>query len=108
MKPPKILSGNVLSEEKNCRFNVIKTLSKICTNYRLPYFTFSPTFSTCPSHGYISGEHFKCPKCGEECEVFSRVVGYIRPVRQWNEGKQSEFEIRKTYTMKEEVIFSNQ
>ncbi len=100
---------HIFAGERIADVNVMKTLvKKICTNYRLPYFTFSPTFSTCPSHGYISGEHFKCPKCGEECEVFSRVVGYIRPVRQWNEGKQSEFEIRKTYTMKEEVIFSNQ
>ncbi len=74
--------------------NLVK---KICTNYRIPYFTFSPTFSTCPTHGYIAGEHFSCPKCQENCEVFSRVVGYIRPVRQWNEGKKAEFEARKTF-----------
>lgn len=78
---------------------VMKNLvKKICTNYRLPYFTFSPTFSTCQNHGYISGEHYACPKCGEECEVFSRIVGYIRPVRQWNEGKVTEFSLRKNYT----------
>lgn len=78
---------------------VMKNLvKKVCTNYRLPYFTFSPTFSTCQNHGYISGEHYACPKCGEECEVFSRIVGYIRPVRQWNEGKVTEFSLRKNYT----------
>jgi len=76
--------------------NLIK---KICTNYRLPYFTFSPTFSTCQNHGYIAGEHYTCPKCGEECEVFSRVVGYIRPVRQWNEGKKEEFAARVNYDL---------
>ena len=74
--------------------NLIK---KICNNYRLPYFTFSPTFSTCPEHGYLAGEHFKCPKCGKDCEVFTRIVGYIRPVRQWNEGKAAEYEIRKNF-----------
>lgn len=74
--------------------NLVK---KICTNYKLPYFTFSPTFSTCENHGYIAGEHFTCPKCGENCEVFSRVVGYIRPVRQWNEGKKTEFAVRKNF-----------
>ena len=74
--------------------NLVK---KICNNYRLPYFTFSPTFSTCPEHGYLAGEHFKCPKCGKDCEVFTRIVGYIRPVRQWNEGKAAEYEIRKNF-----------
>ncbi len=77
---------------------ILKTLvRKICTNYHLPYFTFTPTFSTCSSHGYLEGEHFECPKCGSECEVYSRVVGYVRPVNQWNEGKRTEFKNRKTY-----------
>lgn len=80
-----------------------KLVRKICENYRLPYFTFSPTFSTCPTHGYIAGEHFECPKCGEDSEVFSRVVGYIRPVRQWNEGKKTEFEVRKNFVINENV-----
>ena len=79
-------------------------VKKICTNYKLPYFTFSPTFSTCPTHGYVAGEHFKCPKCGDDCEVFSRVVGYIRPVKQWNEGKKTEFEARKTFTIDENKV----
>lgn len=77
---------------------------KICNNYKLPYFTFSPTFSTCANHGYIAGEHFKCPKCGSDCEVYSRVVGYIRPVRQWNEGKRTEFEMRKTFKFDESAL----
>ena len=78
--------------------NLVK---KICNNYRLPYFTFSPTFSTCPNHGYISGEHYTCPECGESCEVYSRVVGYIRPVNQWNKGKKKEFSNRKTFEIEE-------
>ena len=69
---------------------------KVAENYPIPYFTITPTFSLCPSHGYISGEHHTCPVCGEECEVYSRVVGYYRPVSQWNEGKQEEFRRRKT------------
>ncbi|MBX5321903.1 MAG: ribonucleoside triphosphate reductase [Candidatus Bathyarchaeota archaeon] len=70
---------------------------KVAWNFRLPYFTLTPTFSVCPTHGYISGEHKHCPKCGANCEVYSRVVGYLRPVDQWNDGKQAEFTIRKTF-----------
>ena len=69
----------------------------ICDRYRLPYFTVTPTFSICPEHGYIRGRHESCPKCGGETEVYSRVVGYLRPVKQWNEGKQQEFKQRKTF-----------
>lgn len=77
---------------------VVKNLvKKVCENYKLPYFTFSPTFSVCPTHGYVAGEHFKCPDCASDCEVFSRVVGYISPVNQWNEGKSEEFKLRKTF-----------
>jgi ribonucleoside-triphosphate reductase len=72
-------------------------VKKICQNYRLPYFTFTPTFSVCPTHGYISGQMHTCDRCGNSCEVYSRIVGYLRPVSQWNEGKQAEFDIRKTY-----------
>lgn len=64
---------------------------------KLPYFTLTPTFSICVDHGYLSGEHFKCPHCGRSTEVYSRVVGYYRPVRNWNIGKQEEFRKRKTY-----------
>jgi len=78
--------------------SVVKDLVKtICYNYRLPYFTITPTFSVCPNHGYISGEHEQCPKCGSHCEVYSRIVGYLRPVDQWNKGKRSEFKLRKTF-----------
>lgn len=69
----------------------------VCTKYSLPYFTISPTFSVCPTCGYIVGEHAHCPKCQNECEVYSRIVGYLRPVSQWNKGKKSEFTQRKTY-----------
>ncbi|MFZ2071246.1 MAG: ribonucleoside triphosphate reductase [Halobacteriota archaeon] len=79
---------------------VIKRLiHKVCASYHLPYFTFTPTFSVCPSHGYIAGEHCSCPECGGEAEVYSRVVGYLRPVNQWNEGKRAEFRIRKAFVV---------
>ena len=71
----------------------------VCHKYRLPYFTLSPTFSVCPSCGYVAGEHALCPKCEDECEVYSRVVGYLRPVQQWNKGKKQEFCTRKTYDL---------
>jgi ribonucleoside-triphosphate reductase len=70
---------------------------KVCENYRLPYFTFSPTFSVCPTHGYLAGEKELCPKCEEPCEVYSRVVGYLRPVNQWNKGKQEEYRTREVF-----------
>ncbi|MCD6504128.1 ribonucleoside triphosphate reductase, partial [Candidatus Bathyarchaeota archaeon] len=64
---------------------------------RLPYFTLTPTFSICPTHGYLNGEQNTCPVCGAKCEVYSRVVGYLRPVDQWNDGKQAEFRLRRTF-----------
>jgi ribonucleoside-triphosphate reductase (formate) len=78
---------------------------RVANNYHLPYFTLTPTFSVCPVHGYISGEHFECPKCEEEqpCEVYSRVVGYLRPVRQWNKGKRSEYAERQTFNAIQQV-----
>ncbi len=89
---------HIFAGERISNIETMKNLvKKICNNYRLPYFTFSPTFSTCPNHGYVAGEHFTCPDCGAECEVYSRVVGYIRPVKQWNKGKKMEFKSRKTY-----------
>ncbi len=72
---------------------------KICEKYSLPYFTFSPTFSVCPNHGYIKGESDRCPNCGEPCEIYSRVVGYLRPINQWNKGKKEEFKMRKLFTV---------
>ena len=74
-------------------------IRKICESYHLPYFTFTPTFSVCPSHGYVAGEHYTCPECGAETEVYSRVVGYLRPVKQWNKGKREEFRTRKTFVV---------
>ena len=89
---------HIFAGERVYDINVVKNLvKKVCENYKLPYFTFSPTFSICPTHGYVAGEHFTCPDCGENCEVFSRVVGYISPVNQWNEGKTEEFKLRKTF-----------
>ena len=70
---------------------------KICENYHLPYFTVTPTFSVCPTHGYITGEYKKCPTCHKEAEVYSRIVGYLRPVKQWNKGKKEEFKMRKEF-----------
>lgn len=93
---------HIFAGERVYDTNVVKNLvKKVCENYKLPYFTFSPTFSVCPTHGYVAGEHFKCPDCGEDCEVFSRVVGYISPVNQWNEGKTEEFKLRKTFDVNE-------
>ncbi|MDO4713056.1 MAG: ribonucleoside triphosphate reductase [Candidatus Saccharibacteria bacterium] len=76
----------------------LKQLVKnICTNYHLPYFTFSPSFSVCRNHGYLAGEHQVCPNCGGETEIYSRVVGFLRPVSHWNKGKQAEFVMREHY-----------
>jgi ribonucleoside-triphosphate reductase len=77
--------------------NVVKGLvKKVAQNYHLPYFSLTPTFSVCPDHGYLSGEHALCPRCDKTTEIYSRVVGYLRPVQQWNAGKQAEFKLRKT------------
>jgi len=79
--------------------NIKLLIKKVFENFKLPYITFSPTFSICPTHGYLEGEHFECPKCTikQPCEVYSRIVGYYRPVGQWNNGKQQEFEERKVF-----------
>ena len=78
---------------------VKKLVKKVFENFKLPYFTLTPTFSICPHHGYIAGEHFTCPKCiiEQPCEVYSRIVGYLRPVSQYNPGKKEEFGERKTF-----------
>ncbi|MCG8687622.1 MAG: ribonucleoside triphosphate reductase [Desulfobacterales bacterium] len=86
-----------LGEEVEDTEVVKQVVSKVSNSFRLPYFTLTPTFSVCPSHGYISGEHEKCATCDSDTEVYSRVVGYLRPVGQWNNGKQTEFCMRKTY-----------
>lgn len=71
---------------------------KIAENYKLPYFTISPTYSVCPDHGYLNGEHFTCPNCGKSSEVYSRITGYYRPVQNWNAGKKQEYTQRREYT----------
>ena len=70
---------------------------KIAENYRLPYYTLSPTYSVCKNHGYLAGEQPVCPFCGEKAEVYSRITGYYRPVQNWNDGKAQEFKDRRTY-----------
>ena len=72
-------------------------VKKIAKNYKLPYYTLSPTYSVCREHGYITGEEYTCPKCGENTEVYSRITGYYRPVQNWNDGKTQEFKDRKEY-----------
>ena len=72
---------------------------KIAENYKLPYYTLSPTYSVCKEHGYIAGEHFTCPKCGQKAEVYSRITGYYRPVQNWNDGKLEEYKERRTYNI---------
>jgi len=74
-----------------------KLVRKIAENFDIPYFTLSPTFSVCRLHGYLKGEHFSCPNCGEDTEVYSRIVGYYRPVKNWNLGKKSEYRDRRVY-----------
>ncbi|MBS6451102.1 MAG: ribonucleoside triphosphate reductase [Ruminococcus sp.] len=72
---------------------------KIAENYKLPYYTISPTYSVCKDHGYIAGEHFTCPECGGQTEVYSRITGYYRPVQNWNDGKAQEFKDRTVYNL---------
>jgi len=81
-------------------------VKKIAHNTRLPYFSLTPTFSVCLDHGYIKGSQEKCPECGKECEVYSRIVGYIRPIKNWNKGKREEFNHRTEYL--EEKALKNQ
>ncbi len=77
---------------------------KIAENYRLPYYSISPTYSVCKNHGYIAGQHFECPECGEGAEVYSRITGYYRPVQNWNDGKTQEYKERKVYNMESSDI----
>jgi len=79
-------------------------IRKIAENYRLPYYTLSPTYSVCSEHGYIAGEQYTCPTCGKETEVYSRITGYYRPVKNWNDGKSQEYKERKTYDIANSVM----
>ena len=74
-----------------------RLVRKIAENYRLPYYTISPTYSICSDHGYLTGEQFTCPICGKKTEVYSRITGYYRPVQNWNDGKTQEYKDRKVY-----------
>jgi ribonucleoside-triphosphate reductase len=98
-----------LGEEEPSPTATKNLVRKVAENYALPYYTITPTFSVCPDHGYIAGEHQLCPICQAaqkttECEIYSRVVGYIRPVNQWNKGKQQEFRDRTTFDLREKVL----
>ena len=87
--------GERLKDWKSCA----ELVRKIAENYKLPYYTMSPTYSVCESCGYINGEVNTCPKCGKETEIYSRITGYYRPVKNWNAGKTEEFKQRKTYDL---------
>jgi anaerobic ribonucleoside-triphosphate reductase len=87
--------GEKIDDPESCKLLV----RRITNNVRMPYFTLTPTFSICHTHGYQHGEQWTCPDCGEPCEVYSRVVGYFRPVQQWNEGKREEFKERRGYAI---------
>jgi len=106
----KYTGGSVLHlflGEKISDIQTVKSLiKKVFEKFHLPYITITPTFSICPVHGYLSGEHFECPKCliKQPCEVYSRVVGYYRPVTQYNTGKLSEYRQRKTFKLKDKDI----
>ena len=87
--------GQKLPDWKSCA----KLVRKIAENYKLPYYTMSPTYSVCSKHGYITGEMYTCPECGRKTEVYSRITGYYRPVQNWNDGKTEEFKNRRTYVI---------
>jgi ribonucleoside-triphosphate reductase len=89
---------HIYLQEQISDARVVKGLiKKVCTQFHVPYFTLTPSFSVCPSHGYLAGKQESCPVCHDETEVYSRIVGYLRPIKQWNEGKQAEFNIRKAF-----------
>ena len=92
--------GEKLPDWKACA----DLVRKIAENYKLPYYTMSPTYSVCADHGYIRGEHFTCPECGRKTEVYSRITGYYRPVQNWNDGKAQEFKDRKTYVIERSCL----
>lgn len=93
-----------LGEKLDSWESAAKLVRTIAENYKLPYYTLSPTYSVCKEHGYIAGEHFTCPTCGGKAEVYSRITGYYRPVQNWNEGKTQEYKNRKLYEVKNSYL----
>jgi ribonucleoside-triphosphate reductase len=92
--------GQKLPSWKSC-MNLVR---KIAENYRIPYYTMSPTYSVCKEHGYLVGEVYECPHCGNKTEVYSRITGYYRPIQNWNDGKTAEFKDRKEYNLRESKL----
>jgi ribonucleoside-triphosphate reductase len=92
--------GESIDNPQTCA-SLVKSIAE---NYHIPYFTLSPTFSVCHSHGYLKGEQFTCEKCGQETEVYSRIVGYYRPVKNWNDGKRAEYSDRKEFVISESAV----
>lgn len=93
-----------LGQKMNDWQSAANLIKKIAENYKLPYYTLSPTYSICADHGYLDGEQYKCPHCGRTTEVYSRITGYYRPVQNWNDGKSAEFKDRKTYDISHSVL----
>ena len=87
--------GERIEDIETCK-NLIRS---VFNQYRMPYISITPTFSVCHEHGYIAGEHFTCPECGRNTEVWSRVVGYLRPVQNYNPGKKEEYMMRKKFVI---------
>jgi len=96
-----------LGQKLNDWQSAMHLVKKIAENYSLPYFTLTPTYSICKNHGYIAGEQNLCPICNEETEVYSRITGYYRPIKNWNVGKQAEFNNRFEYNINNKTIFNN-
>lgn len=89
--------------EKICKEQVKTIIKSIFNKFKMPYISITPTFSICSEHGYFNGEIVKCPKCDKDMEVYSRIVGYIRPINQWNKGKAEEYSKRKLYKIKKDT-----
>ena len=104
----KYTGGTVVHIFAGERIHDISTMKnlvrKICENYHLPYFTFSPTFSVCPNHGYLKGEHATCPDCHDECEIYSRVVGFYVPVSSYQKIRKKEWSARKWYKIEDSIM----
>lgn len=98
------LIGESIDDVETCK----KLVRKIAEKYEIPYFTITPTFSVCQLHGYLKGEQPSCPNCGEETEVYTRIVGYYRPVKNWNHGKKSEYGERKTFNIAHDKILGSE